>query len=316
MDDVQSYTLMLLHGSELATPNYRKKWGFITKYRVLPRDFVELRTGKKVVEIEEVVVGSDSLSFEEYLELRKLALVILTVTHGVVFDSILKYLRHYQIDLFELPYRMLQQLPSRDQLTDVFQEYEKDTINELWNSPEEIEDYYQDDETYSDLVAGREGFNVIQVHHASIIKDHMPELVQLIGSVSRELLKESRNFDQNIDREILELQNYCNGISHQIFCINRMNESLKMDFEYDVLKWLNDVDDHPLTTYKCNLPLALSFEMEARNIETIINELNVYGNTNIGRAQAVKRIEVTNLWRTPKYLLPKSHNTSTAISDL
>ena len=60
------YTLMLLDGSELNTPQQREKWGFKTKWRILPRDFVQLRNGKRVLEIEEVVVSSNTLDFGEY----------------------------------------------------------------------------------------------------------------------------------------------------------------------------------------------------------------------------------------------------------
>ena len=44
------YTCMLLNGSELATPESRKKWNFQTKFRILPRDFTTLRNGKNVIE--------------------------------------------------------------------------------------------------------------------------------------------------------------------------------------------------------------------------------------------------------------------------
>ena len=50
MDEIQVHTCMLLDGSEMATPAERKKWKFITRFRVLQRDFAELSNGKKVVE--------------------------------------------------------------------------------------------------------------------------------------------------------------------------------------------------------------------------------------------------------------------------
>ncbi|MCH7554294.1 MAG: 3-dehydroquinate synthase [Chloroflexi bacterium] len=40
------------------TPEERKKWGFVTKFRVLPRDFGKLGNGKNVIELEEVVVAT------------------------------------------------------------------------------------------------------------------------------------------------------------------------------------------------------------------------------------------------------------------
>jgi radical SAM superfamily enzyme YgiQ (UPF0313 family) len=74
MDEIQVYTCMLLDGSEMGTPNERKKWKLNTKFRLLQRDFVELSSGKKVMEIEEVVVSSEHMTFDEYVESLQLPL--------------------------------------------------------------------------------------------------------------------------------------------------------------------------------------------------------------------------------------------------
>ena len=47
--------------------------------------------------------------------------------------------------------------------------YKKSTINDLWNSPQEIEKYYQDDENYATLLDEQEGFNVIHHHQIKVI---------------------------------------------------------------------------------------------------------------------------------------------------
>jgi len=76
VDDLHMYTCMLLDGSELGSPKERQKWDLKTKFRILPKDFVKLSDGKVIVEIEEVVIETDKLTFEEYLELRSLAFII------------------------------------------------------------------------------------------------------------------------------------------------------------------------------------------------------------------------------------------------
>ena len=68
MDYIVIHSCMLLPGSEMATPADRKKWNFKTKFRIIPRDFVKLSSGKNICEIEEIIVGSDVMSFEENLE--------------------------------------------------------------------------------------------------------------------------------------------------------------------------------------------------------------------------------------------------------
>lgn len=108
LDHVVPYTLMLLNGTELNSPEQRERWGSRTKFRVLPRDFVALRSGEKVLAVEEVVVASKDLGFEEYRELRLLALILHVTTMGVLYDALLKFLRERSVDVFELFRRALE----------------------------------------------------------------------------------------------------------------------------------------------------------------------------------------------------------------
>ena len=48
---------MMLNGAELNTDISRKKYGYKTKFRVLPRDFSVIG-GNYIIETEEVVVGT------------------------------------------------------------------------------------------------------------------------------------------------------------------------------------------------------------------------------------------------------------------
>ena len=96
MDEIVVHTCMLLDGSEMNLPEERKKWGMKTKFRALQRDFAELSSGKKVIEYEEVVVGSNTMTFEDYIKLRNLAFIIFVTNQGIVFDAIQKLLREAQ----------------------------------------------------------------------------------------------------------------------------------------------------------------------------------------------------------------------------
>ena len=71
-----------------------------------------LKSGKNVIETEEIVVGSDTLSFEEYVELRALSFVIYVTNIGIVYDSLLKFLRQNGIAIFDLYFQMMKQMDS------------------------------------------------------------------------------------------------------------------------------------------------------------------------------------------------------------
>jgi Coproporphyrinogen III oxidase and related Fe-S oxidoreductases len=162
MDEIVVHTCMLLDGSEMGLPEERKKWEMKTKFRVLQRDFAELSNGKKVIEYEEVVVGSKTMTFEEYIELRVLAFIIFVTNQGIVFDAIQKLLREQEIDVFELYYGMLtSRNESSENTQNVIEQFKNDTIDELWDSPKELLENFQKDSEYKKLLDGEAGTNVI-----------------------------------------------------------------------------------------------------------------------------------------------------------
>ena len=91
------------------------------------------------MEIEEVIVSSNTLTFKEYVELRLLAFALWVTNKGIVYDPILKFLRQNKIDAFELFNRIHKNLEfAPSSIKQIFKEFENATIKELWDSPEVI----------------------------------------------------------------------------------------------------------------------------------------------------------------------------------
>ena len=118
----------------MATPTEREKYKFQTKFRILPRDFATLKNGKRVCEIEEVVVGSKDMSFNDYVELRLMGIVLWMTNKGVLYDPVLKFLKQNKIDTFELFYQMfLDKEKSHPSVRKMFEKYKNATIGELYS---------------------------------------------------------------------------------------------------------------------------------------------------------------------------------------
>jgi len=152
------------------------------------------------------------------------------------------------------------------------------------------------------LLDGEEGFNIYQVHHAIIVANHMPKFIELATAVVRELLREAGNLNKETEREISEIGKYCAGITHNVFDERGIRNSPRQLFQHNVLGWLEDRADLSLATFRTDCPVTIDFVMSEKNRRSIENELRVYNDTSIGRAQAIKRIQVTNLWRDPVVL--------------
>jgi hypothetical protein len=173
LDWISVWTLMLLDGSELNTPKERKKWNLKTKFRIIPRDFVKLRNGTVVTEIEEAGIGSSTLSFDEYVELRLFSLILRVTKSGTIFSPLFKFLIEQNVDIFDLLYKIFKSANlAPKNLQELFEQFKQDTINELWDSPEEIEKNYQNESEYKKLLDGKEGQNLISYYHALSISEY------------------------------------------------------------------------------------------------------------------------------------------------
>ena len=300
LDFVEVYSCMLLNGSELNTPEQRKKWNFQTKFRILPRDFTTLRNGKNVIETEEIVVGSNTLSFEEYIELRTLSFSIYVTNIGIVYDSLLKFLRENNIEVFDLFFQMMKQIDSSPpSVQKIFDSVKNDVTDELWDSPEDIQTHYQEQEEYEKLLSGEAARNVMQYHNALVRYSCMDEWTQFAGNIVFGLLKRKKIISYELENQLKNIINYCIGLGHNTLGDDRMSTNPEFLFDYDIENWLTDKNNKTLSKFKLDKKRTVSFQFSNNDSKMIQDELDRQ-NTDSGIGQALKNIHLQTQFRKPK----------------
>ena len=301
VDDIQIYTCMMLDGAELNTPEQRKKWGLKTKYRILPRDFVKLKNGKKVLEIEEVVVESNTLTFNEYMELRVLAFIIFVTKIGIVYEALFKLLEENNVELLELFHKILKESSKAPKsIQNILERVRQASINELWDSPEEIQSHFQNDIEYEKLLNGETGINVVQFHHAIVMSECIDDWTDYTMKLAIKLLHETGNFDKKLENQFNEVTNYCKGLSHNTLGHSRMETNPEFVFNYDILSWLSSNNaDTSLESFKLKNSMKIKFSITQEQYDIVENKKEIFGDTDVGRGQVIKRIPRQMLWRKP-----------------
>jgi len=295
VDEYLIYTLMLLHGSELNTPIERQKWGFNTKFRILPRSFTQFE-GKKIMEIEEVVVSSNSLSFNDYVKLRQLAFSMFIINQ-ISFKPLIKFLRQNKIDLFNLFEIPLESDNLPVEIKKLFEEFRNSTINELWDSPEEIIDNFQKDEEYNKLLNDESGFNVMQFFYAKVVTKFSNELTEFVIDSIKKLLIETENFSELRKMEFDNIANYCRGLTSNPLELDEKIGMKKYSFQFDVKRWYENDEGMSIDKFRLEGREEMMFCYSEEELELFENFMNVYGTTPNGMSQVLKRIPKKNLWR-------------------
>ena len=300
MDEVLVHTCIMFNGSELGTPKERKKWNLKTKYRVIPKDFAILSNGRKAVETEEIVIATDKMTFEEYVELRILAFVIFVTNVPVVYDALRKFLLENNLDIFDLFYAILKNLQNANPiLQEIVTNFKNATLDELWDSPQDIIEHYQKDEEFQKLLDNEVGINVMQFHHAKILGDHMDLWLNFTIDSAYSVLSKKIHFNDEKINQFNTIANYCRGISFDILGKDRMNNNPKYEFEYDVLNWLNDDSSHTLEHFKFNKKSNIEFILSEKQFKIVQDNIDMYGDTPAGKSQVIKRLPRKFLWRKP-----------------
>jgi radical SAM superfamily enzyme YgiQ (UPF0313 family) len=313
MDEIQVHTCMLLDGSEMGTPAERKKWNLQTKFRILQRDFTKLN-GKTILEYEEVVTSSQNMSFEEYVDLRILSFIIYVTNRGTVYDPIIKFLREQNLDVFDYFCKIKDNIANAPEtIQNIFNRFKLSTINELWDSSEEILENYQKDSEYQKLLDGKDGINVMYNFLAAVTAECMDEWADYILNSAHDFIQNSNQNDVNWEEKFLDVANFCRGTAHNTLGKDRMKTNPEFEFKFDIIEWLKNTTETSLEKYRIPVPQIISFQLTQKQFQSVQDTLNTFGNTMVGKSKALRMISTINLWRRPIIKESMKLSTSTNI---
>ena len=301
VDDIIIHACMMLPGSEMATPAERSKWKLETKFRILPMDFTVLGNGKKICEIDEIVVGSKDMTFDDYLALRMIAFTLSIVNRATLFEPLLKFLKQQKIDVSKLFFKMVEERKNAPKpVVSMYDRFNKVTIDELYDSPEEIISLIQKDEEYQKLIEGRGAINVIKYHGAAVLSECMDEWTEYALSIANDLLWKNVTWNEEIEKQFHDVGNYCRGRCHNPLGKDRMQTNPEFTFYYDIIKWLSDNSDNMLLD-ECKLPEPVKtvFSLTNEQYKFINDTLDLYGDNLIGKTKARLLESTQTIWRKP-----------------
>jgi radical SAM superfamily enzyme YgiQ (UPF0313 family) len=299
VDTITAYTLMLLDGTELNTPEERKKWEFKSKYRVLPRDFGQLRNGKNVVEVEEVVIGSKDLSFDEYIAMRRFHFLLSVIYNGKACASLFKLLKELDVPMFPFLKAMLERLDEAHlEIRDLMAEFERETKEELWDSEKELREFFDHDENFERLVSGEYGSNLLQ-KYVSLALVETPELwVSFALKVAQDIIEEQNpNPRDHLAPQFDNIQRYCLARVKNLFGTDRLTDIPKELLIYDIESWAADRSGKQLEEFLLEVPTLMKFTFTMKQFRSTEDYFERFGRSHQGLGKILTKMNIMNAWR-------------------
>src|ERR1051326_858020 len=283
IDNVIPYTLMMVNGSELANDEERRKWGLATKWRVIPRDFTRMADGRTVVETEEVVVSTNTLSFDDYVACRKVGLLVAAVSN-MGLRALLRFLIRNDLKVMDLIERMVTAIDAGNVngapagLGRLVREFERETREELWESDEAIHGYFAEKDRFQELVEGKRGANLMQTYRAAIFAESYEDLANCAFHHAAHMVREAK-LGPAVGEQLAEIAKYCRGRGSNLFGPDRLETSPEETLSYDIVGWLEATGRPPLEQHRWPAPKKVRFVLSTEQYGQVQDGLERYGNT-------------------------------------
>lgn len=257
-----SYTIQLLNGTDYKEPEYRQAHGYTGKWRVVPLDFGAYE-GRIIIDAEEVAVASNTLSFDEYLQIRSLTFVTDLAYNNSLFYEIVKYLTEHGISAFQWTREVWERIrEAPEAIAEIHASFMRETQEELWDSEEALTEFYRRPENYSKLLQGEAGMNVLFKHKGLLITRHLSAWVGFIIQVGSDMILRhpmSKQKAASITAELAVLSSYMQYKLVGVLNPEGSTEDLTISLDYDILQWLNDKSGKALHTWRLETACPFRF---------------------------------------------------------
>ena len=290
---VTIYTLMMLNGTEFKNPEFRKKYEYIGKFRIVPLNFGEYNN-ERIFDFEEVGISTKDMSFDEYLSLRGLALLVESLVNGKPFYEFFKYSKIFKIEAADLLKSMYDNIKlASPNIQKIISGFIEETKGELWDSEEELVAYYKIDKNYEKLKRGEVGGNLIYKYKSKNLVEAGLDWVDFFeDQVFNEIKKQAsaKNFDKVKD-ELSEISKFCKFKINGLLNPNINIAPIESEFKYDILKWIDSENiEIGLSDYEFLINKTIKFEYTEDQIRIRDDIFKRYGKDINALSKIVTRI--------------------------
>jgi len=295
--NIYMFQLMLLPGTELFTPEDRKRYDMRTHYRVLPRCFGNYSVGDERVvtaEIEEIVTSLNTLPFEEYLYCRRFNLMVTIFYNDAVFQGLLKLLRHLKISrhtwikaIFD--YRFT------GELAQTIDSFIRETQEELWESRDALVSFTRKPENIEKYINDELGANLLFKYQALATNEHLRDLAEVARASILQVIADQGILTPQIEAFVHDILTYEVLRRVDVFKGDYSPRSAKL--RHDIAKFLVVPDDRPLSEFVFTVPRECRFVAEKDQVDIIERSLNTYGRSTVGMTRILARVHIKAVLR-------------------
>jgi radical SAM superfamily enzyme YgiQ (UPF0313 family) len=293
-NQMHNLQLVLLKGSELEKEQTRKEFHFDTRFRVLPKNF-GVYGDEKVMDIEEIVVSTDTMTFDDYIQTRKYHLVSSVFWNDSWFEDAVALSQKFGVKRSEW---FMSMLPALEQHTGdaraLLDNFVRETKGELFPTQKDCAEFYNQDENFQNLLAGNIGDNLMYKYRARASFMVWPSIVQVAMDATRQLI-EDRGASSQIpgfeefwaDFHAYQAAKHASGIT-----VEEILHPARLTMRYDIGQWISAGMPFDVSLFKLDEPEDFEFSLTENGAKEMAAALKVWTCSLKGLTKMVTRIQM------------------------
>jgi len=242
VQDICVFTLMNLKGTLLASAAYGERFSYLLRHRIVPRQF-SLIDGVKIFDTEEVIVGTNTLSFKDYLDIRGLCFTITAFFSSTELIPLKRLLLEYGVLMSDWIFGVHRRLKEFPDLKARYEEFMLETEKELFSTREELIKFFDRAENFQALRSGRLGDNLLRKYKCLTLSYDYKTMLKLAIAEADRLLGERIGRDKS-GAILNDMNSYLKEREvRDIFENSNFNISKRIKLNYDIPKWLSSANE-------------------------------------------------------------------------
>ncbi|MBW2233674.1 MAG: hypothetical protein JRH17_25120 [Deltaproteobacteria bacterium] len=291
---------MMLKGSELETSECRSQYEFDTRFRVLPKAY-GLYEGEMVFDVDEIVIATDTLSFDDYIEARTFALTSSIFWNNSWFDDVVDFARSFGVK----PSRWLREMRSAlnresGPIAELVADFITETQHELFPTREACVEFYSQPENFERLRRGEIGDNLMYKYRAKAGFFIWPEICSAALDATRSLLEEI-----GASEEIADFAAFWDSL-HTYMRLKHAHGTTEDELlspargvlSYDIPAWVEAGMPRSVDDFWISGGGHFVFELPEDSAAEIASLLQTWSGSLKGLTKGVTRIRITSMIRT------------------
>jgi radical SAM superfamily enzyme YgiQ (UPF0313 family) len=296
---LRMYQAMLLCGTEMASKPSRKAFGLQTKFRTIPGCvgiYNFFSREHPVAEIEEIIVGSKSMSFEDYIECRLMNLIIETFYNNALFEELFAMVRTIGVPLFDcLLYLKDHNEIYTAKVKEIVSAFVFQTSQDLYDSYEETNSVVLTPEVIGRYIGGELGINELLVHKA-LLFNAFDDISMLVFTSVRDVLKQRGLFTPPVEKYLEQLHRFISHTKKDSLTLTDKVITDHLNYDFRAISDARfNIDPNQLPWL--DTPLEYAFFHDDQQKQHIMIQHNVYGKTPIGLGRLIQRSNLKLIYR-------------------